>query len=90
MALLVAAQEAGTAATAPAPSAAQAMDGVPGPLALQAPGPKVPGLAGGAAARALLRPGAAGLRVPGALMRPGRLGRAARLALLLRLSSPPL
>lgn len=83
-----AAQEAGTAATVQAPSAAQATVGVPGPLALPAPGPKAPGQAGGAAALALLPPGAAGLKVPGALMRRGRPGRAARLALLLPLSSP--
>lgn len=74
---------------APAPSAVQAMAGVPGPLAPQAPGPKAPGHPGGAAARALRAPGAAGLRVPGALlMRRGRLGLVARLLQPLLLSSP--
>lgn len=85
----VAALEAGTAATAQAPSVAQETDGAPGPLALQVPGPKAPGQAGGAAQHALRPPGAAGLKAPGAPMRRGRLGRAARLALLLRRSSPP-
>lgn len=74
---------------AQAPSVVPATAGVPGRLALQEPGLRVHGQAGGVALRALLRPGVVGLKARGERpMRRGRLGLVARLPPLLRPSSP--
>jgi hypothetical protein len=90
MALVVVAQAAGTAETAPVPSAAQQTAGDPGPRSLQAPGPPAPGPPGGAAAIALRARGAAGRARAGRATRLGLRGVGVRRALLLLpLSRPP-